>query len=241
MKLYNLYEDIIFEAVKKAKHPLITNPSVDDAIKAIEDKCFVNIEYEDYPNAPTSSKRYVQVYNVGKTLAGNLAVRAYQLGGKSKTTPTQGGWKLFRFDRMKSWEQTNMKFHEPMPKFNSEGDDLMLRPLDGLAKFGPKKDSNYVRKSEDLTQDMINTMSPEDRAKHDAAKKRSMDKFKITPKTSNPKNVPIEPEKPVDTSKTTASGPVKQSAYIKPATPEINNDTDNKIEDNDDTTTSRPK
>ena len=238
MKLYNLYEDIILEAIKKAKHPLITKPSVDDAIKAIEDKCFVNIEYEDYPDAPTSSKRYVQVYNVGKTLAGNLAVRVYQLGGKSKTTPTKGGWKLFRFNRMKSWEQTNMKFHEPMPKFNSEGDDLMLRPLDGLAKFGPKKDSNYVRKSEDLTQDMIDTMSPEDKAKHYAAEKKSIEKFQITPKPKVTK-VPIKPKEPIDTSKTTASGAVKQSAYIKPVT--INNDKDKKIEDNDDTTTSRPK
>jgi len=120
----------------------------------------------------------------------------------------------------------------------------MLYPLDGMATFGPKKDSNYVRKSEDITQDMIDAMSPEEKAKFDAAEKRSRDKFQITPKSKNEpkaKNVPVEPTKPIDTSKTTASGPVKQSAYIKPASPEINNDNDNKIEDNDDTTTSRPK
>ena len=181
MKLYKLFENIILREVGE---PLTGNVSDEDVIDAINGKYFVNITYQDYPDAPPS-KRYIQVYNFSDTVANNKAIRAYQAGGGSKTTPGRGGWKIFRLDRIRSWQPTKMKFYSPVDKFNPNGDRTM-KSVHNIATFDDKyKTSKYQRKSVDVTPDVIANMSPEERLKYDASIRKSQDKFKV----SRPKKI----------------------------------------------------
>ncbi len=130
MKLYNLFEAIIFEEVEK--HKLITEGvSNDEVIAAINGKYNVNILYRDYEDQPPS-KRYIQVYNFSKTKAGNDAIRAYQIFGGSKKGENKGFWKIFRLDRIEGWFPTKVKWNKPVsdldtsiPKYNAHGDRTM--------------------------------------------------------------------------------------------------------------------
>lgn len=135
MKLYKLFEEVIFESTGKF---LITeNVSDDQIIDAINGKYNVNITYDDYPDSETPvapSKRYIQIYNFAETKAGNKAIRAFQIFGGSKTTPKQGAWKIFRLDRIRSWQPTKVKWQNPVsdkdpniPKYNSNGDKTMSK------------------------------------------------------------------------------------------------------------------
>jgi predicted DNA-binding transcriptional regulator YafY len=131
MKLYNLFEQVIFEEVEKNRQIISEGVSTDDVKKAIDGKYNVNILYRDYENQPPS-KRYIQVYNLSETKAGNEAIRAYQIFGGSKTTPKTGAWKIFRLDRIEGWYPTKMKWDNPVsdydvniPSYNQLGDKTM--------------------------------------------------------------------------------------------------------------------
>lgn len=136
MKLYNLFEEIIFEEKSKLLTENVSDQEVDEAIKG---KYNVNILYDDYPDATPSvppSKRYIQVYNRAETKSGNKAIRAYQIFGGSKTTPKSGAWKIFRLDRIRGWFPTKMKFYNPVsdlspniPTYNKNGDRAMSRVI----------------------------------------------------------------------------------------------------------------
>jgi hypothetical protein len=80
MKLYNLFEEIILEE-KRLLAENVSDQEINDAIKG---KYNINILYDDYPDAVPSvapSKRYIQVYNLAETKAGNKAIRAFQIFG----------------------------------------------------------------------------------------------------------------------------------------------------------------
>jgi hypothetical protein len=131
MKLYNLYQEVIFEELGKSKRILNEGVSSDDINDAINGKYNVNILYRDYEDK-ASSKRYIQVYNFAKTKAGNDAIRAYQIFGGSKTTPREGAWKIFRLDRIEGWFPTKVKWNKAVsdldasiPKYNQNGDRTM--------------------------------------------------------------------------------------------------------------------
>lgn len=137
MSLYNLYESVIIEEVAKQLQ-LITEGVSEDAVNdAIKNRYNVNIEYDDYPNANPPvppSTRYIQVYNFADTKANNKAIRAFQIFGGSKTTPKNGAWKIFRLDRIRSWQPTKIKFARPVsdkdpsiPTYNQTGDRTMSR------------------------------------------------------------------------------------------------------------------
>ena len=135
MKLYNLYQEVIFEEIEKSKRILTEGVSGDDINDAINGKYNVNILYRDYEDT-APSKRYIQVYNFAKTKAGNDAIRAYQIFGGSKTTPKQGAWKIFRIDRIRGWFPTKMAFYKPVsdldrniPTYNNNGDRAMSRVI----------------------------------------------------------------------------------------------------------------
>lgn len=115
MKLYNLYEGLILE-----------NVSQDKIIAAIDDKVMANIMYVDKEGEPPT-KRYVQIYTLGVSKAGNRVIRAYQIGGG--TTTVKPAWKMFRLDRMTDIQLTNMRWYKPIemhggnaPAFNQSGD-----------------------------------------------------------------------------------------------------------------------
>jgi len=135
MKLYNLFEEIILEE-KRLLAENVSDQEINDAIKG---KYNINILYDDYPDVVPSvapSKRYIQVYNLSETKAGNKAIRAFQIFGGSKTTPKQGAWKIFRLDRIRGWFPTKMKFYNPVsdldaniPTYNKNGDRTMSRVI----------------------------------------------------------------------------------------------------------------
>jgi predicted DNA-binding transcriptional regulator YafY len=133
MKLYNIYETIIFEETNKGLKILSEGVSESDVISAIDGKYNVSITYrskKDYP--PT--RRYIQVYNLGITKAGNLAIRAFQITGQSKTGRRVGFWKMFRLDRIESWTpRIGNKWVRSasdrlpnIPKYNPNGDRSMI-------------------------------------------------------------------------------------------------------------------
>jgi len=102
MKLYNIFEQLILEGGE--------DQSVNDAI---DNKYMVNIMYSDSPTEPPT-KRYLQIYAYGLSKAGNRVIRAYQLGGQSKSGFDKSRWKLYRLDRISSWEPTTMKWYRPI-------------------------------------------------------------------------------------------------------------------------------
>lgn len=131
MKLYNLFEQVIFEEIEKNRRLISEGVSSDDVRAAIDGKYNVNILYRDYEDQPPS-KRYIQVYNLSKTKGGNDAIRAYQIFGASKRDNKNGFWKIFRLDRIEGWFPTKVKWSEPVsdldssiPKYNSTGDRSM--------------------------------------------------------------------------------------------------------------------
>lgn len=136
MTIYNLFESVILEEVAKQVKLLTEGVSLDVVNKAIDDMCNVNITYDDYPDANPPvppSKRYIQIYNQGNTKANNGAIRAFQIFGGSKTTPKNGAWKTFRLDRIRSWQQTKMKFNSPIsdkdksiPTYQPDHDNKMM-------------------------------------------------------------------------------------------------------------------
>ncbi len=152
MKLYKLFEEIILEASEKKL--LTENVSDDEVIDAINQKYNVNITYDDYPDSETPvppSKRYIQVYNFAETKAGNKAIRAFQIFGGSKTTPKKGAWKIFRLDRIRSWQPTKVKWQEPVsnkdtsiPTYNKVGDRTMNKVFNKV-QFGQQQNVNSVQ------------------------------------------------------------------------------------------------
>jgi predicted DNA-binding transcriptional regulator YafY len=135
MKLYNLFEELILEEINR-NHQLITEGvSIEDVKAAIDGKYNVNILYRDFEDAPPS-KRYIQVYNLAKTKAGNDAIRAYQIFGASKRGNKHGFWKIFRLDRIEGWYPTRVKWLKPVsdlspsiPKYNTTGDRSMSQVI----------------------------------------------------------------------------------------------------------------
>ena len=131
MKLYNLYESLILEEIEKSRQILTEAVSVDDVQKAIEGKYNIKIKYKD-EGQEVATDRYIQVYNLSKTTGGNLAIRAYQIGGASTSNTGKGFWKIFRLDRIENWLPTNVRWKQPVsnfdsniPKYNADGDRSM--------------------------------------------------------------------------------------------------------------------
>jgi hypothetical protein len=135
MKLYNIFQELIFEEISKKKVSLNESVSSDEVKAAIDGKYNVNILYRDFEDQPPS-KRYIQVYNFAKTKAGNDAIRAYQIFGGSKRGNKNGFWKIFRIDRIEGWFPTNIKWAQPVsnldssiPKYNPNGDRSMSQVM----------------------------------------------------------------------------------------------------------------
>ena len=106
MRLYNIFESIILEEVNKK---ILTEGVLEDLKTAMENTYNIWITYQESDGSTTD--RYIQVDGMGTTSKGNLAIRAWQLAGKSgKSEPY--GWKLFRVDRIisNSVRPTGMRY-----------------------------------------------------------------------------------------------------------------------------------
>lgn len=113
----------------------VTNSQIQ---KLIKDKKRVNIYYDGDENN-SKGKRYVELYALGISKAGNLVVRAYQLFGDTDTE--NASWKLFRLDSIIKVEPTKFNITKPIsdydstiPKFNPSGDKTMIR-VHSIVKF----------------------------------------------------------------------------------------------------------
>lgn len=119
--MINLYE--ILQTI------LTENVSSSDIINAIRNKVQVIITYSDEKNrAP--KKRLIEPYVYGISKGGNNVLRAFQYQGDTfRGIPK---WKLFRLDRITSWQPTNNHFNiDPKskgwdaPPYNESGDNSM--------------------------------------------------------------------------------------------------------------------
>jgi hypothetical protein len=203
MKLYNLFEEIILEAVNGEK--LLTEGIDFNTVKdSIDNKYNVNIVYIDGDGVRTS--RYIQPYVLGDTSAGNKALRAYQIFGGSRTITTTGegsggAWRIFRLDRIVEWKPTKMKFSIPvsdLPSFMSDrgifnpNGDKTFKKVDAIAKFEdiPVQPKASITTNKGLsTQPTMKPQQP-----------------KINPRAnsySTGKNPTPQLKKPINTSKTT--------------------------------------
>lgn len=98
--LYNLYEQVILEAVQR-----------DKIFAAIDKHHRVNITYDD-GSGDATGKRTIEVYAYGKLLNGKPAIRAYQIFGDTKTHKPM--WKTFLVDNILSWDPLNFIFYTPI-------------------------------------------------------------------------------------------------------------------------------
>ena len=171
MKLYNLFNEIIFEETQRHQQLLTEGVADTDVIKAIDGKYNVNIMYQGKKDkAPT--KRYVQVYVLGKTLQGNNAIRAYQISGENK----ESGWRLFLTDNISGWNTTNMKWQNPVSDYDNY--------IQAYNQLGDKSMSSLTHQVDPRTFT---------RQRSDISQK---------PTTNNIDNTNKQQQKPIDTSNT---------------------------------------
>ena len=136
MKLYNLYKEVILEAV-----------DIKSVQNAIRNNLGVNIVYQDNSIDSNSGPRYCQILAMGKTSKGNIAIRVYQISGPNLKRNKEGNiqrWKTFRLDRIQQMRPTNFKFYAPPDElFNALGDKTLNIPdNNGMANMAIFSDKN---------------------------------------------------------------------------------------------------
>lgn len=134
LNLKNILHEILNEDVS----PREVNDAIDNKIQVV-------ITYSDDKNrAP--NKRLIEPYAYGRSKAGNSVFRAFQYDGD--TFRGKPKWKLFRLDRVTSWNPTENHFNaEPKERnwtdkaYNEQGDDSMSTVLN-MVKFDYDETSN---------------------------------------------------------------------------------------------------
>ena len=143
LNLYDILQEILAESVAPT-----------DVVDAIKNKYQVIITYSDDKNrAP--KKRLIEPYVYGLSKAGNSVFRAYQYDGD--TFRGKPKWKLFRLDRVTSWEATDSHFNaEPKERgwnaedYNSNGDGSMATVLNQVSLDYDDSSNNPYQKGSDL-------------------------------------------------------------------------------------------
>jgi len=131
LKLYNLYKHIILEASVRNN----------DIVDSIDRHKVISIFY-DGDGIENRGYRDIEPYCYGNSKDDNPVLRGYQLAGVTDTEVP--GWKLFRIDKIVSWDEKidnniSVVFNEPQDGFNPNGDNGMNRVIK-IAKF-----KNYGR------------------------------------------------------------------------------------------------
>lgn len=98
LNLFDILQNVLNEAV-----------SSEDVNDAINNKFQVIINYRD-DKSRAIEKRLIEPYVYGLSKAGNEVFRAYQYEGD--TFRGKPKWKLFRLDRVESWNPTNQHFNQ---------------------------------------------------------------------------------------------------------------------------------
>ena len=98
LNLFDILQSVLNEAV-----------SSEDVNDAINNKFQVIINYRDEKSRAVE-KRLIEPYVYGLSKSGNEVFRAYQYEGD--TFRGKPKWKLFRLDRVESWNPTNQHFNQ---------------------------------------------------------------------------------------------------------------------------------
>jgi hypothetical protein len=131
MKLYKIYEGLILESVTNTIDNLINGETAKNG------NTFYRSARIWYENKDGSlSQRYVFIYGIGKTKAGNQAIRAFQASGESTSGKANGFWKIFLTDKIKRIEPTDLKWYKPVNKIKG-GENIP-------PYVGPTKDSSFM-------------------------------------------------------------------------------------------------
>lgn len=154
----------LYEILQKVLSEEVSAKEVNDAIA---NKYRVIINYSDVDNnAP--KKRIIEPYAYGLSKAGNAVFRAFQYEGD--TLRGKPKWKLFRLDRVMSWQPTEQFFNAPpnesgwsSERYNINGDGSMATVMsqvhfdDNIEKEYSPNDNLYKTR---LNTDKIQRSNP---------------------------------------------------------------------------------
>jgi len=106
--------------------------SLNDIQDSIRKKIVVTVYYDgDEPGG--KGYRRIEPVCVGYSKAGNLVIRAWDLDGASHTASIGEkplpGWRLFRADKIFTYQPTTDNFTEVRPNYNPNGDKSMERVI----------------------------------------------------------------------------------------------------------------
>lgn len=107
----------LLEIAKTILTESVTIVNINDAI---ENKKIVKINYLGDEDTPRG-ERLIETYLIGRTVANNLAIRAYQVSGVTKTF--QPDWKIFLISKIENWDEQNENFIV-RSDYNSYGDKM---------------------------------------------------------------------------------------------------------------------
>ena len=106
--------------------------SLNDIQDSIRKKIVVTVYYDgDEPGG--KGYRRIEPVCVGYSKAGNLVIRAWDLDGASHTASIGEkplpGWRMFRADKIFTYQPTTANFTEMRPGYNPNGDKSMERVI----------------------------------------------------------------------------------------------------------------
>jgi len=106
--------------------------SLNDIQDSIRKKIVVTVYYDgDEPGG--KGYRRIEPVCVGYSKAGNLVIRAWDLDGASHTASIGEkplpGWRMFRADKIFTYQPTTDNFTEVKPGYNPNGDKSMERVI----------------------------------------------------------------------------------------------------------------
>ena len=121
MKLITTFKSLLTEVA-----------SLGDIQDSIKKRIVVTIYYDgDIPGG--KGYRRIEPVCVGYSKAGNLVVRAWDIDGASHTASIGEkplpGWRLFRADKIFTYQPTTDTFNEVRPNYNPNGDKSMERVI----------------------------------------------------------------------------------------------------------------
>ena len=105
--------------------------ALDDVQKSIKQKNVITINYdgEEYGKG----YRDIEPVCLGVSKAGNMVLRAWERQGASHSNTVEGnpipGWRLFRLDKILTYQLQGDTFNEVRPNYNPNGDRSMVRVI----------------------------------------------------------------------------------------------------------------
>lgn len=109
---------MLYSFENKVKNLLFESVTLSAVIDAINNKKMVKLNYMGDDNSP-NGERIIEPYLIGKTTANNLAIRAFETEGYTKTFVPD--WKIFLLDKITNWEVLDQNF-EIRTNYNQYGD-----------------------------------------------------------------------------------------------------------------------